>query len=410
MRQQFIYHQSTAEESASEDYFLGMRTRANKELSITEIRTIKSKKGVSWSCRNCNILSSDINDLKAAILSLRNDLAAREKSAGIDDEAFEELLAELGDRNNRKQNIIMFGVPESDTHDANTRRSRELETVQAVLKALPSGMNTDHIEEIVEPLRQEIANLKAQLSEAHRKLAIIAAQGVVQDTIEETVKTLESPDSHIDIGSNNAKPYKNEKFVDMKYSNIVPIHKGGSLKNGSGCVKMSERIKLKRTADSQRDAMTPTDLLNSDLPTTVAEHIMGDILRQCDLQNDKQAIDIEFRRLTSKLEHTRSQNSVLALTLSETKAHCDRLKDVTKKAFRNIIAGASVRTSRQILTRPDVDEVPGIQRGTVRVNREIEVVVGGMFAVTICQRTIQYQGGHSIECFCDELHLEFLYL
>ncbi|GJQ79947.1 hypothetical protein Trydic_g269, partial [Trypoxylus dichotomus] len=109
---------------------------------ITEIRTIKSKKGVSWSCRNCNILSSDINDLKAAILSL----AAREKSAGIDDKAFEELLAELGDRNNRKQNIIMFGVPESDTHDANTRRSRELETVQAVLKALPSAMNTDHIE------------------------------------------------------------------------------------------------------------------------------------------------------------------------------------------------------------------------------------------------------------------------
>ncbi|GJQ81531.1 hypothetical protein Trydic_g4893 [Trypoxylus dichotomus] len=97
-------------------------------------------------CTHCNVLSSDINDLKAAILSLRNDLAAREKSAGIDDKAFEELLAELGDRNNRKQNIIMFGVPESDTHDANTRRSRELETVQAVLKALPSGMNTDHIE------------------------------------------------------------------------------------------------------------------------------------------------------------------------------------------------------------------------------------------------------------------------
>ncbi|GJQ70260.1 hypothetical protein Trydic_g10553 [Trypoxylus dichotomus] len=119
------------------------------ELSITEIRTIKSKKGISWSCRNCNILSSDINDLKAAILSLRNDLAAREKSAGIDDKAFEELLAELGDRNNRKQNIIMFGVPESDTHDANTRRSRELETVQAVLKALPSGMNTDHIEDLL---------------------------------------------------------------------------------------------------------------------------------------------------------------------------------------------------------------------------------------------------------------------
>ncbi|GJQ81528.1 hypothetical protein Trydic_g4890 [Trypoxylus dichotomus] len=94
------------------------------------------------------------------ILSLRNDLAAREKSAGIDDKAFEELLAELGDRNNRKQNIIMFGVPESDTHDANTRRSRELETVQAVLKALPSGMNTDHIEGTGE-LRGELERIQA---------------------------------------------------------------------------------------------------------------------------------------------------------------------------------------------------------------------------------------------------------
>ncbi|GJQ78274.1 hypothetical protein Trydic_g22117 [Trypoxylus dichotomus] len=100
------------------------------ELSVTEIRTIKSKKGVSWSCRNCNILSSD--------------LAAREKSAGIDDKAFEELLAELGDRS--KQNIIIFGLPEFDTHDANTRKSQEMGTVQAVLNALPSGINTDHIE------------------------------------------------------------------------------------------------------------------------------------------------------------------------------------------------------------------------------------------------------------------------
>ncbi|GJQ84723.1 hypothetical protein Trydic_g21128 [Trypoxylus dichotomus] len=114
------------------------------ELSVTAIRTINSKKGVSWCCRNCNILSSD--DFKAAVLSLRNDLAAREKSAGFDDKAFEELLTELGDRNNRKQNIIMFGVPESDTPDASTRKSQELGTVQAVLKALPSGINTDHIE------------------------------------------------------------------------------------------------------------------------------------------------------------------------------------------------------------------------------------------------------------------------
>lgn len=176
--------------------------------------------------------------------------------------------------------------------------------------------------EIVEPLKQEIASLKAQLNEANSKLALIGVQGAVQDAIEET--TLESPDSHVEADSELNKAYK----VDIKYNNVVPIHKGGSLKNGSGCTnatasKMAERIKLKKVISDggQREL---AELTNSDLPTTVAEHIMGDILRQCDLQNDKQAVELEFRRLTSKLEHTRSQNSVLALTLSETKAHCDR--------------------------------------------------------------------------------------
>ncbi|KAK9745908.1 PDZ domain of MCC-2 bdg protein for Usher syndrome [Popillia japonica] len=195
--------------------------------------------------------------------------------------------------------------------------------------------------EIVEPLKQEIASLKAQLNDAHSKLALIAAQGVLQDTaiLDETVKTLDSPDSHFDIESdNNTKPYKKDKFIDVKYSNIVPIHKSGSLKNGCGGTKITERIKLKRTLDGQRGAMTPTELVSSDLPATVAEHIMGDILRQCDLQNDKQAIDIEFRRLNSKLEHTRSQNSVLALTLSETKAHCDRLALLCGKYESNAVA------------------------------------------------------------------------
>lgn len=91
----------------------------------------------------------------------------------------------------------------------------------------------------------------------------------------------------------------------------------------SPVTKVAERIKLKRASDGHRE-VNPNDLMNSDLSTAVAEHIVGDILRQCDTQNEKQAVEIEFRRLNAKLEHARSQNSVLALTLSETKAHCDR--------------------------------------------------------------------------------------
>lgn len=207
--------------------------------------------------------------------------------------------------------------------------------------------------DVVEPLKQEILMLKTQLKEAQGKLAqyMCSVQENVDDfvTLSNDCKTatLESPDSHIETDC-DMKVYPTDDKVDIKYSNIVPIHKT-NLKNGLGCnnnnnqvqapvAKMAERIKLKRATDSQRGDINPTDIINSDLPTAVAEHIVGDILRQCDTQSERQAIDVEFRRLNAKLEYTRSQNSVLALTLSETKSHCDRLALLCGKYESNAVA------------------------------------------------------------------------
>lgn len=190
---------------------------------------------------------------------------------------------------------------------------------------------TSPYSEIVEPLKQEITILKLQLQDTQTKLSKYI-QNEVQQSIEDLIastnesKIIESPESHIEIDC-EPKLCPDEKVNDIKYSSIVPIHKT-NIKNGIGfashpVTKVAERIKLKRATDSNRE-INPNDLVNTELPTAVAEHIVGDILRQCDAQTEKQAIDIEFRRLNAKLEHTRSQNSVLALTLSETKAHCDR--------------------------------------------------------------------------------------
>lgn len=165
-------------------------------------------------------------------------------------------------------------------------------------------------------------NLKAQLLEAQTKLTQLPDNFDRQNTI----KTIDSsPESHIDADY-NSKVCLEEK-LDIKYSNIVPIHRG-NVTNSIGftstpITKVAERIKLKRASDGQRE-VNPNELANTDLPTAVAEHIVGDILRQCDTESEKYTIDIELRRMNAKLEHTRSQNSVLVLTLSETKAHCDR--------------------------------------------------------------------------------------
>lgn len=57
----------------------------------------------------------------------------------------------------------------------------------------------------------------------------------------------------------------------------------------------------------------------------VAEHLVSDLLEQSNLQelNGKQ-FEVETERLNSRLEHARANNALLALTLDESKAQCDR--------------------------------------------------------------------------------------
>lgn len=112
------------------------------DLTITEVRTIKTKKGLSWSCRNCNILSNDINELRAAILKLTDDL----QSKGCSDDVFEMMLSELSERNDRKQNIIVFNVEEIDAQDGVQRRDHDLRVVRDVLGVISTSIDSEHIE------------------------------------------------------------------------------------------------------------------------------------------------------------------------------------------------------------------------------------------------------------------------
>lgn len=112
------------------------------DLTSTEIRTIKTKKGLSWSCKNCNVLSNDINELKAAILSLKADL----QSKNTNDDMFEMILSELNERNNRKQNVVIFNVLEVDSQDNTQGRDHDLEVVRDVLSAVSNDIGLEHLE------------------------------------------------------------------------------------------------------------------------------------------------------------------------------------------------------------------------------------------------------------------------
>lgn len=61
--------------------------------------------------------------------------------------------------------------------------------------------------------------------------------------------------------------------------------------------------------------------------TMVAEHLVSDLLEQSNLQElngSEKQFEVETERLNSRLEHARANNAVLALTLHESKAQCDR--------------------------------------------------------------------------------------
>lgn len=77
--------------------------------------------------------------------------------------------------------------------------------------------------------------------------------------------------------------------------------------------------------------------------TVLAESLVSE-LQEADLQElsrseaVRRQYEVETERLTSRLEHARAQNAVLALTLDESKTQCDRLSLLVGKYESNATA------------------------------------------------------------------------
>lgn len=264
-----------------------------------------------------------LTELHSVIAELTRKLHQQRSMAIVEeDEASEACTSAHEDSITCPLEVSELDAAENDLSDFENKAIPDSPTELPEPKLDSSHQETELSSEIIESLKLEIVSLKAQLAETRAKL----------------IKEIDvsSPDSHLEADYNTR--IVEDKF-DIKYSSVVPIHKNLSNLGVSTTpvTKVAERIKLKRATDGQREVKS-NDLVNTDLPTAIAEHIVGDILRQCDMQSEKHTVDLELRTLTAKLEHTRAQNSVLALTLSETKSHCDRLALLCGKYESNAIA------------------------------------------------------------------------
>ncbi|KAJ4451550.1 hypothetical protein ANN_03016, partial [Periplaneta americana] len=106
--------------------------------------------------------------------------------------------------------------------------------------------------------------------------------------------------------------------------------------------KIAERVVL-RKMDNNRQ-ITGSQLATYGVCNTVLAESLVSELQEADLQElsrseaVRKQYEVETERLTSRLEHARAQNAVLALTLDESKTQCDRLSLLVGKYESNATA------------------------------------------------------------------------
>ncbi|XP_069172163.1 LOW QUALITY PROTEIN: colorectal mutant cancer protein [Procambarus clarkii] len=118
--------------------------------------------------------------------------------------------------------------------------------------------------------------------------------------------------------------------------------------------RLAERVRLKK-AESGDQRITGTDLSSVGVWTTaVAEQLVAGVQEESDAQELYHALataggalapherlkefEVEIERLHTKVDHLKAQNDVLAITLCESKSHCDHLSILMGKYESNSIA------------------------------------------------------------------------
>lgn len=109
-------------------------------ITSSETRLINGKKSLSWTCNQCNSIGNDINSLKAAIVSLQNEIklitTTHAQEGNPSNNQFEDIVQEVVERQNRKANVVIFGVAEQKNLTKDERINAEKTDVLKILTFL----------------------------------------------------------------------------------------------------------------------------------------------------------------------------------------------------------------------------------------------------------------------------------
>ncbi|XP_044010602.1 colorectal mutant cancer protein isoform X2 [Aphidius gifuensis] len=214
---------------------------------------------------------------------------------------------------------------------------RQLDSPAALPTPEPTNQAVSCQSVAVATLQEEVNALRAELTNLHGQLAQFRGHG--------------GQNSHVGQNTSSDSPRRDHRRGNISSpepltapcSPLLPPLQTPPSKNifrdDGPILKMAERVKLRRTDERH---ITGPDITNFGVCSTmVAEHLVSDLLEQSNIQElngSEQQFEIETERLNSKLEHSRANNAVLALTLHESKAQCDKLSLLVGKYESNSTA------------------------------------------------------------------------
>nr|CAH7753523.1 unnamed protein product [Callosobruchus chinensis] len=111
------------------------------ELSLSDIKAIKNKSNINFTCETCKETAVTLADLKALVISLQEEVKelkankhtiADQLSSSMD---YEEIIQEIQDRNSRKKNLIIYGLPENNEQPVAQRRTLDKENIKKMDEA-----------------------------------------------------------------------------------------------------------------------------------------------------------------------------------------------------------------------------------------------------------------------------------
>ncbi|XP_043480973.1 colorectal mutant cancer protein [Leptopilina heterotoma] len=190
----------------------------------------------------------------------------------------------------------------------------------------------------VAALQDEVIALRSEISSLHIQLAQYRNQSHGQCSAQPTCSDSPRRDFRTRGNLSSPEPLTAPCSPLLPPLQTAPISKSVT-REDVPILKMAERVRLRRTDERH---ITGPDIANLGVCSTmVAEHLVSDLLEHSNLHEfngSEKQFEVESERLNSRLEHARANNAVLALTLHESKAQCDRLSLLVGKYESNAIA------------------------------------------------------------------------